>query len=89
MSAPWSDVECLFRPGRDFLWATSGAQMRDRLHEIVADADLARELRECGLETIRARHTCSHRVDELLGIIAGLRASAPAPFATSIAELTA
>jgi spore maturation protein CgeB len=23
-----------------------------------------------GLETIRARHTCAHRVDELLGIVA-------------------
>jgi len=26
-----------------------------------------------GLETIRARHTCAHRADELLAILAGLR----------------
>jgi spore maturation protein CgeB len=87
--APWSDVECLFRPGRDFLWATSGVQMRDRLREVLAEPELARELRDSGLETIRARHTCSHRVEELLGIVTRLRSAATPTFAHSLAELFA
>ena len=29
---------------------------------------------DAGLETIRARHTCAHRVDELLGILATIDA---------------
>ncbi len=35
---------------------------------ISQDAALALELRKNGLETIRARHTCAHRVEELLAI---------------------
>ena len=64
--APWDDCEGLFRPGRDYLVARNGAEMRDHLRLLLCDAGVARELAESGLETIRARHTCSHRVDELL-----------------------
>lgn len=39
--------------------------------------EFAAKLRASGLETIRARHTCAHRVDELLAIDAELR-GAPA-----------
>jgi spore maturation protein CgeB len=35
---------------------------------VLHDPELSRSLREHGLETVRARHTCGHRVDELLGI---------------------
>ena len=68
VSAPWEDAEGLFRPGRDFLVARDGEEMGRRLGELLDDPELAAELRRCGLETIAARHTCAHRVDELLAI---------------------
>jgi spore maturation protein CgeB len=68
VSAPWSDLEGLFRPGRDFLVARDGAQMRETLREVVSDAGLRQALAESGRERILARHTCAHRVDELLEI---------------------
>jgi spore maturation protein CgeB len=72
VSAPWDDVEGLFTPGTDFLVATSGAQMREQLRAVLHDTDLATSLRESGLKTIAARHTCAHRVDELLAVAAQL-----------------
>jgi spore maturation protein CgeB len=66
--SPWEDAEHLFRPGLDYLVARDGAQMKRHLREVLADAELADALRRCGLETIAARHTCAHRVDELLAI---------------------
>jgi spore maturation protein CgeB len=66
--APWEDSEGLFSPGRDYLVARSGDDMRRLLRDVLADAALARALAQHGLETIRARHTCAHRVQELLGI---------------------
>ena len=71
VSAPWDDAEGLFRPGTDFLFARDGDEMQDRLRDVLNDADLARSLAEAGIETIRARHTCAHRVDQLFSILAG------------------
>jgi spore maturation protein CgeB len=68
VSAPWEDVEQLFRPGTDYLVARSTAEMARHLDNILNDEQLASSLRDCGLETIRARHTCAQRVDELLTI---------------------
>ncbi|HZZ83481.1 MAG TPA: glycosyltransferase [Anaeromyxobacteraceae bacterium] len=70
--APWDDAEGLFRPGRDYLVARDGAEMRLHLAAILREPALARSLAESGLETIRARHTCAHRVDELLGILGAI-----------------
>ncbi|MCK6546517.1 glycosyltransferase [Myxococcota bacterium] len=75
VSAPWSDVEGLFTPGRDYLVARDGAEMRSLLRAVLSDPGLARSLASHGLATIRARHTCAHRVDELLAIVAGLGGS--------------
>ena len=72
VSAPWHDVEHLFRPGVDYLVASSTAEMEDRLRDVLNDPELAQSLRDHGLETIRARHTCVHRTDELLKICAEL-----------------
>lgn len=68
VSAPWHDSEGLFTPGDDFLVAADGAAMRRHLRDVQADAELARTLAERGRRTILARHTCGHRVDQLLGI---------------------
>jgi len=72
VSSPWQDAEGLFRPGQDFLVARDGLQMRGCLREILRDAELAAALRDSGLQTIRARHTCAHRVAELLAICGSL-----------------
>ena len=72
LSAPWQDSENLFRPGRDYLVAEDGAAMERHLRSLARDADQHAALVASGLETIRARHTCAHRVDELLGIVATL-----------------
>jgi spore maturation protein CgeB len=66
--APWDDAEGLFTPGEDYLVARTGAEMERHLDDVLHDPALASSLRERGLRTIAARHTCAHRVDELLGI---------------------
>jgi len=68
--APWQDTEGLFRPGEDFLLVRTGAEMTERLRDVLNDSALAAGLARSGLETIRARHTCAHRVDQLLDILA-------------------
>jgi spore maturation protein CgeB len=73
VSAPWEDAEGLFRPGQDFLVARTSGEMTRRLREVLNDPALAAALTASGLETIRARHTCAHRVDELLAIAGDLR----------------
>ncbi|HXH13015.1 MAG TPA: glycosyltransferase [Alphaproteobacteria bacterium] len=70
--APWDDAEGLFIPGKDFLVARHGAEMQRHLQVLLADQAMARELAEHGRQTILSRHTCAHRVDELLAIHAEL-----------------
>jgi spore maturation protein CgeB len=65
VSAPWDDVEGLFRRDVDHLVAHSSREMELLLDEVLHDQALAASLREQGLATIHARHTCAHRVDEL------------------------
>jgi spore maturation protein CgeB len=72
VSAPWDDCEGLFEPGNDFLVARNGSEMREQLRAVLHDPDLAGALAEQGRRTILARHTCAHRVDELLDIYAEL-----------------
>jgi len=76
ISAPWLDSEKLFNAGSDYLVAHDGDEMRQRLRALLDDAQLARAIAANGLQTIRARHTCAHRVDQLLQIVARLDATA-------------
>jgi spore maturation protein CgeB len=68
ISAPWPDVEGLFDVGGDFLMARNGEHMASLLKQILYDADFARELSSHGRNTVLKRHTCAHRVDQLLNI---------------------
>jgi spore maturation protein CgeB len=68
VSAPWADAEGLFTPGRDFLVARDGGEMERHLRALLSDEGARRELAEHGRRTVLARHTCAHRVDELLSI---------------------
>ena len=72
VSAPWDDAEGLFRPGQDYLVARNGEEMAAHLAAIRNDPVLRRDLVRNGLETVRARHSCAHRVTELLAIVSGL-----------------
>jgi spore maturation protein CgeB len=65
----WDDREGLFAAGRDFLVARTPADMRRLLTDVLRDRALATELTRHGLATIGNRHTCAHRVDELLAIV--------------------
>ena len=76
VSAPWDDCEHLFRVGEDFLMVRNGAEMTEALVELKSNRDLRERLVRSGLETILARHTCAHRVEELLDILEQLRAPA-------------
>jgi len=66
--SPWEDAEGLFEVGRDFLMARNGGEMERMIREVVNDRSVAKELAAHGLTTIQKRHTCAHRVDELLTI---------------------
>ncbi len=48
--------------------------MTRHLTTLAHDPDRRRALAAAGRETILARHTCAHRVDELLAILARLDA---------------
>jgi spore maturation protein CgeB len=74
--APWSDSEGLFRPGHDFLVATDGFDMERKLGLLMADQAMRIAIAASGREQILARHSCRHRVQELLAIVAGLGAPA-------------
>jgi spore maturation protein CgeB len=74
VSAPWIDCEHLFRPGEDFLMVSSGTEMTEALTELRNDPALRTSLVRSGLETIRNRHSCAHRADELLSIVKRVRA---------------
>lgn len=70
--SPWRDTEQLFTPGSDFLIAHDGREMTELLNKVLTDHSYAEELAVSGLATIRQRHTCAHRVDELLAIYSEL-----------------
>ena len=50
--------------------------MEGHLRALRADPDLRQALAASGLATIRARHTCAHRAEELITIAESLRAPA-------------
>lgn len=68
VSAPWSDVEGLFRPGADYLMARDGRAMERAIAQLLTDSALRARLSRSGLDIIARRHTCSHRVSELFSL---------------------
>ncbi|NVB79057.1 MAG: glycosyltransferase [Kofleriaceae bacterium] len=69
VSTPWHDTEGLFTAGKDYLVARDSAEMKEQLRLLLHDRGVALALARHGRETILARHTCAHRVDELMGIL--------------------
>ncbi|HEX7008638.1 MAG TPA: glycosyltransferase, partial [Phycisphaeraceae bacterium] len=64
--APWDDAEHLFTPGRDYLLAHDSREMAQHLHRLLDQPAQAARLAQHGLHTIHQRHTCGHRVDDLM-----------------------
>lgn len=67
ISSPWEDRERLFQEG-DFLIARNGREMKKHLCDVLNDRDLAHSLAKAGRRTILSKHTCAHRVDQLLAL---------------------
>ncbi|MHB0858846.1 MAG: CgeB family protein [Anaerolineae bacterium] len=76
--SPWDDVEHLFEPGLDYQVAANGSEMVAHLHHLLMDREAAARQARHALRTILTRHTCAHRVDELLGICTELGADVAA-----------
>lgn len=72
ISAPWQDSENLFPDGA-YVSVRSGEEMARAMRPVLADEALRQDLIDTGLAAIRQRHSCAHRVQELLSIVAGLR----------------
>ena len=68
VSCWWDDAEALFSVGEDFLMVRTPGEMTDAVRDVLADADAAAALAAHGRATVLARHTCAHRVDELMAI---------------------
>ena len=86
ISAPWDDAEGLFTPGEDFLVARNGKEMKKQMRAVLEDRALAQSLAKHGLQTILRRHTCAHRVTELMKIvqeIGGVRCASSSTAAVS------
>jgi spore maturation protein CgeB len=89
ISAPWRDIEGLFRIGQDFLMARNTHEMEKLLADVLNDSHLASSLAHSGLEIIGRRHTCAHRVNELLGIYRTMKPAAVRDSASTPAEVLA
>ena len=68
LCAPWSDAEDLFRPGQDYLCVSDGNSMRAEIDRLLRDDAARHQLGESGRDTVRRRHTCMHRAEQLIGI---------------------
>jgi spore maturation protein CgeB len=71
--SPWTDAENLFRPGEDYLIAEDSKSMAATLEKLISDTKSRQEVINKGLETIRARHTCRHRAEQLIDICGEMR----------------
>jgi spore maturation protein CgeB len=74
ISAPWRDTDGLFRAGEDYLVGRDGAETTEHVKRVLEDPSVSAELAANGVRRIRERHTCGHRVDELLSIVEEVRA---------------
>lgn len=72
ISSPWIDSEGLFPPGA-YLSVRNGAEMADAMLLLLNDGEAAAALACTGLKAVLDRHTCAHRTNELLAIVAVLK----------------
>ena len=68
LCSPWTDAEGLFRPGEDYLCVPDGNAMVAEIEHLLRDEGARRQIANNGLQTVRNRHTCAHRAQQLLEI---------------------
>lgn len=73
LCSPWTDAEKLFRPGDDYVVVKNSNEMAAKVQELLRDETARRQITRNGLETIRNRHTCRHRAEQLLEICGELK----------------
>jgi spore maturation protein CgeB len=61
----WFDAERLFDEGHDYLMAQSPEQMRQHIQRLTASERLRQEIAGNALQTIRNRHNCDVRAEQL------------------------
>jgi len=83
VTAPWSDAENLFTEERDYVVARNGDEMEGLLKELLANPAYMTSLARHGRDTILAKHTCRHRVNELLNLFQHLNLKAKQPVLSS------
>jgi spore maturation protein CgeB len=74
LCSPWEDVENLFRPGQDYICVADGKSMKAEVEYLLRDEKAREQIAASGRETIRARHTCEHRAQQLVEICQELAA---------------
>ena len=72
VAAPWHDSEALF-PAGSYVKVRNGLEATAALHLLANDPAFRSALANAGLRAIRTRHTCAHRVQELLAIVDKLK----------------
>jgi spore maturation protein CgeB len=73
LCSPWEDAEQLFRPGEDYVCVFDGDAMYGEIQHLLKDDAARKQLSQNGQESIRQRHTCRHRAEQLLGIFEELK----------------
>jgi spore maturation protein CgeB len=76
VTAPWEECEEFFTPDVDLLIARDGRQVERHLVDLQEDPEFARFIAANGYQAVVSRHTCGHRVQELLEICGELGAGA-------------
>jgi spore maturation protein CgeB len=72
ISTPWNDSEELFRPG-DYISVRDPSQAETAFLSIINDPEGAAKMAARGLKTVLERHTCAHRVRQLMDFFNGIR----------------
>jgi spore maturation protein CgeB len=65
--------------------ARTAEEMQANLRAVLLDSDVAQQLRTNGLEAVRKRHSCRHRVQELLDFYHSIKTPAHIAQATEAA----
>jgi spore maturation protein CgeB len=71
VSAPWEDAEALF-PDGTYLRVGNGEEMQQALRSLLSDHELATAMAAKARACVLAQHTCRHRAEQLLRIVATL-----------------
>ncbi len=76
--AVWDDTDGLFQSGVDYGLARDGDEMTGWLRVLLNNPEMANWMARHGRATVLQRHTCAHRVDQLLSLLEILPVAQPA-----------